>query len=91
MQSHAGAVLTLIDTRLSFCITWKCWCFGHYHADRIERPCVEQFYNDYEDLENIWNRWYDKKTYCLEWWLPKSPYMEWWDLENEAKSKEAND
>lgn len=70
---------------------WGVWLFGHYHADRVERPNVEQFYNDYEDLEVIWNRWYGEKTYAKEWWLSKSPYMEWWDMENEAKAKETND
>ena len=37
--------------------TWGVWCFGHYHADRIERPHVEQFFMDYENLETVWNRW----------------------------------
>ena len=84
-QSMVDKTMEVWMDKLKDNFTWKCWCFGHYHADRIERPCVEQFYNDYEDLENIWNRWYDKETYCLEWWLPKSPYMEWWDLEHEKK------
>lgn len=55
-------------------INWRVWCFGHYHADRLERPHVEQFYNDYENMETIWNRWvkYDE-TEELDWWLPKSP------------------
>lgn len=53
---------------------WKHWLFGHYHADRIERPYVEQFYTEVEDLESIIARW-DKytKTKELDWWLPKSP------------------
>ena len=53
---------------------WKHWLFGHYHADRIERPYVEQFYTEVEDLESIITRW-DKytKTKELDWWLPKSP------------------
>ena len=58
-------------------VDWHVWLFGHYHADRIERPRVEQMYMDYEKLETIWNRWYDEKTYEKEWWLPKSPYMKW--------------
>ena len=55
-------------------IKWKYWLFGHYHADRIERPHVEQFYQEYEDVEFIIARWnkYDK-TGELNWWLPKSP------------------
>ena len=55
-------------------ILWKHWLFGHYHADRIERPYVEQFYTEVEDLESIIARW-DKytKTKELDWWLPRSP------------------
>ena len=55
-------------------VKWKYWLFGHYHADRIERPYVEQFYQEYEDVESIIARWdkYDK-TGELDWWLPKSP------------------
>ena len=55
-------------------IKWKYWLFGHYHADRIERPYVEQFYQEYEDVESIITRWdkYDK-TDELDYWLPKSP------------------
>ena len=49
------------------------WCFGHFHADRVERPCVEQFYWDYEDMEVIWNRWHGEKTWTSEWWIEKSP------------------
>ncbi len=64
-------------------IDWGVWCFGHYHADRIERPCVEQFYNDYEDMEVVWNRWHGKRTYPDEWWLPKSPYMYLWEKSEE--------
>jgi 3-oxoacid CoA-transferase subunit A len=64
---------------------WKVWCFGHYHADRLERPCVEQMFQTYEDLEVIWNRWYDKKTIEAEWWITKSPnfYMDLPRNENE--------
>lgn len=55
-------------------VKWKYWLFGHYHADRIERPYVEQFYQKYEDVESIIARWdkYDK-TGELDWYLPKSP------------------
>ena len=50
------------------------WCFGHYHADRLERPGVEQFYHDTENINEIWDRWarYRKKGE-LDWWLQKSP------------------
>lgn len=55
-------------------VKWKYWLFGHYHADRIERPHVEQFYQEYEDVESIIARWnkYDE-TGELDWYLPKSP------------------
>lgn len=55
-------------------ISWGHWLFGHYHADRIEAPHVEQFYREFEDLETIIERWrhYDE-TGELDWWLPKSP------------------
>ena len=55
------------------------WLYGHYHKDRIERPHVEQYFNDIENLEIIAERWkkYDE-TNELDWWLEKSPnfYME---------------
>lgn len=58
-------------------VNWGVWCFGHYHADRIERPHVEQYYYFVENIENIWNRWqeYDKTKRFDEWWLNKSPAM----------------
>lgn len=57
-------------------ISWDYWMFGHYHADRIEAPHVEQFFQEYEDLNDIIRRWkkYDD-TGVLEWWIPKSPNM----------------
>ena len=55
---------------------WKIWLFGHYHADRIEWPHVEQFYMEMELLMDIVERWkkYDE-TGELDWWLPTSPRM----------------
>lgn len=55
-------------------IRWGHWLFGHYHADRIEAPHVEQFFYKYEDLNDIINRWkrFDE-TGELDWLLPKSP------------------
>ena len=53
---------------------WTILCFGHYHRDRIERPYVEQFFNDIEDLQTVWNRWDNYSlTGELDWWLQKSP------------------
>ena len=57
-------------------IDWKLILFGHYHADRIEWPHVEQFYTEMELLIDILERWhkYDE-TGELDWWLPLSPKM----------------
>ena len=52
-------------------INWKVWLFGHYHADRLERPGVEMFFNNIEDINTIWERWNSNKE--LDWWLIKSP------------------
>lgn len=50
------------------------WCFGHYHADRLERPHVEQYFNDIENLDTIYKRWVDyDNNQELDWWLEKSP------------------
>ena len=66
-------------------IDWGLWCFAHYHIDRIERPHVEIFYNEVENLNDVIARWekYDT-TGELDWWLPKSPnfYM---GVESEVK------
>ena len=58
-------------------LNWRLWLFGHYHADRVEQPHVEQFYMEYENLEDILARWkkYDK-TDKFDWWTPCSPTME---------------
>ena len=55
-------------------VTWKYWLFGHFHADRIERPYIEQYFNDIEELDEIVKRWkkYDE-TGELDWYLAKSP------------------
>ena len=59
-------------------VDWKIWLFGHYHADRIERPYVEMFSLETEDLSTIYERWEKYEDAGLDWWLPKSPnfYME---------------
>jgi hypothetical protein len=80
---------TTVDTSMEWWMNqvkdtfdWNIWLFGHFHADRIERPHVQQFYMDYEDLDSVWNRWNGKCTYANEWDLNKSPYMALWDMEN---------
>ena len=56
---------------------WKIWCFGHFHADRVEHLGVEQFYYGYEEIDTIWNRWnttaFEDEEYLH---LDKSPFME---------------
>ena len=52
---------------------WGVWCFGHFHADRIEAPRVQQFYYNIEDLETVWNRWFNEATIDQEYQLEKSP------------------
>ena len=50
--------------------TWGVWCFGHYHADRIQKPYVEIFFTDIQTLEDITSRWEKyKETSDLDWWL----------------------
>lgn len=61
---------------LAHTFNWKLWLFGHYHADRIEWPYVEQFYMEMEPLQDILARWarYDENGE-LDWWIPLSPKM----------------
>ncbi len=48
------------------------WCFGHFHADRLERPHVEQYYHNMEEFNTIYKRWKDyDKTKDLPWYLVK--------------------
>jgi 3-oxoacid CoA-transferase subunit A len=86
-QSTVDKSMELWMDELKNHIDWRVWCFGHFHADRIERPCVEQFYMEYENMETIWNRWFNERTYDKEWWLSKSPWMKWYD-QSEEKEKE---
>ena len=85
-QSQVDKSMEIWMDALKNCIDWRVWLFGHFHADRVERPCVEQMYMDYEKLDIIWNRWYGEKTYEKEWWLPKSPYMHWLEGFKDEKS-----
>lgn len=73
-QSTVDKSMELWLDELKDNINWKYYLFGHYHADRIERPYVEQFYQEYEDIETICARWDKyKETDELDWYLPKSP------------------
>ncbi len=81
-QNLVDKSMELFLEELQASVDWGIWIFGHYHANRIERPRVEQYFTYFEDMETIWNRWNDKYTYKNEWWLSKSPYMKEWDMEN---------
>lgn len=61
-------------------VEWGVWCFGHYHADRVERPYVEQFYTSWDDIDDIWVRWQSwKQGTCKELpsWLDRGPNWNW--------------
>lgn len=49
-------------------INYNKWCFGHYHADRLERPNVFQMFFGYYDMDGIFNMTDENKAL-----LPKSP------------------
>lgn len=73
-QSTVDKSMELWLNRFRHSFSWDVWCFGHYHADRIERPYVEMFYTEVENLETVIQRWSKyKETGELEWYLPKSP------------------
>lgn len=76
-QSSVDSTMEEWMDRLGRKLEWKIWLFGHYHADRIEWPHVEQFYMEMEPLVDILERWkkYDK-TGEIDWWLPTSPKFE---------------
>ena len=86
-QSTVDKSMELFLEEIAQCFEWwVVWCFGHYHADRIERPYVEQFFRDTENLAETWDRWQRyTKTKELDWWLDKSPnfYMEDYLLEGD--------
>lgn len=56
-QSSVDKSMELWLDKVKDHISWNVWCFGHYHADRIERPFVEQFYNRYATLDYLWSYW----------------------------------
>ena len=56
-QTKVDKTMELFLNQLKDTFDWNIWCFGHYHADRIERRNVEQFYYSYDNLNAIWNRW----------------------------------
>lgn len=87
-QSSVDKSMELFLEELAQCFDWKIFCFGHYHADRIERPYVEQFYRDTENIDELWMRWENySKTNELDWWLEKSPNFHMTDYLLEDKVK----
>lgn len=72
-QSTVDKTMEVWMDKFKDMISWDTWLFGHYHADRLERPHVEQFYEEFEDMNTILARWekYDN-TGELDWWLPKA-------------------
>lgn len=85
-QSTVDKSMELFFEELATEFSWKVWCFGHYHADRIERPTIEQYFHDSEDLETIWQRWYgNPPKHNDEWWLVKSPNYYMTDYINHYK------
>ena len=79
MEEWLGA---LVDQNI---FNWFVWLFGHYHADRIEQPHVEQFFTDTENLEDIYQRWraFDRDPETLEWWIVKSPKFGEWQYDTD--------
>ena len=73
-QSKVEKKMEIFLENIKHNMTGNIWCFGHYHADRIERPHAEQFFKDTENIDDIWHRWeYYDETGELDWWLVKSP------------------
>lgn len=73
-QSSVDNSMELWMDELKDKFRWNIWLFGHYHRDRLERPHVEQFFNDIEPLDAIYKRWVDYDNgQELPWYLRKSP------------------
>ena len=87
-QSQVDKSMELFLEEIAKCFNWKIFCFGHFHADRIERPYVEQFYRDTENIDDLWLRWKNyEETGELDWWLDKSPSFHMIDYLLEDKIK----
>lgn len=77
-QSTVDKSMEIWMDRIKDKIKWQIWCFGHFHADRLERPHVEMFFRDTELLANVWQRWEKyRETGELDWWLERSPRFFW--------------
>ena len=61
-------------TQIKDTFEYGVWLFGHYHQDRIERPYVEMFYNNTENMEAIFARWCSYETTGeIPWHYVKAP------------------
>lgn len=87
-QSRVDKSMELFLEEIANCMAWKVWLFGHYHTDRIERPGVEIYSTDTEELKMIWQRWDNYwLTKELDWWLVKSPMFYADDVLINARNK----
>lgn len=73
-QSKVDKTMEVWMKKFRNMINWGIWLFAHYHTDRLERPHVEIFYEEVENLDVIFERWekYDN-TGEVDWWIPLSP------------------
>jgi 3-oxoacid CoA-transferase subunit A len=56
-QSKVDKSMELWLEEIKNSVNWGIWCFAHYHADRIEQECVQQFYFEYEYIDDLWKKW----------------------------------
>lgn len=70
-QSKVDKTTELFLQDVAINTNWRIYCFGHYHADRAELPCVEQFYRSYRSIREIFDDWTGEEH---NWrYLNKSP------------------
>jgi len=73
-QNEVDSSMEIWLDKMKDCMNWDVWCFGHYHQDRLERPHVEMYYHDIENIEDIYGRWQAYNNGIeVPWWLNKSP------------------
>lgn len=72
-QASVDKTMELWMEKLKDNFNWKIWLFGHFHDDRLMRPGVEMFYNDWDSLENIWRRWTEPEGKVIIDTLVKDP------------------
>lgn len=76
-QSRVDNTMERWIDRLLDNLTFGIHLWGHYHADRVEAPHREMFFQEIEDLNSIEDRWHRfDETGRLDWWIPCGPEME---------------